>query len=196
MVIFSILFSISLANQALALGEAVIEIADNVGDSIGLGLTAKEIDHNADKALKQLFTDSSAAEKLAENAKAILIYPEIYKAGMGVGGQHGEGVLRKQGKTVAYYNTVAASYGLQLGAQSFGFAMFFMDDKSLEYLEKSEGWEVGVGPNVVIVDEGIAKTLTTTTANEDVYVFTFNEKGLMAGMGIQGSKITQIYPEK
>jgi len=96
---------------------------------------------------------------------------------------------------VAYYNTVAASYGLQIGAQSFGFAMFFMDDEALKYLNKSEGWEVGVGPSIVMVDEGMAKSLTSTTTQESVYVFTFNQQGLMAGAGIQGSKITQIYPK-
>ncbi len=86
---------------------------------------------------------------------------------MGIGGQHGEGALKKQGKTVAYYSTFAASYGLQLGAQKFGFALFFMNEESLKYLGSSEGWEVGVGPSVV-----------------------------MAGAGIQGSKITQIHPDK
>lgn len=161
-----------------------------------MGLNAAEIDREADKALKKLYQTSPAAAKLAKTAKAILIYPKILKAGLGVGGHHGEGALKKQGKTVAYYNTVAGSYGLQIGAQSFGYAMFFMDDTALKYLNSSDGWEVGVGPSIVIVDEGLAKTLTTTTAKDSVYVFTFNQAGLMAGTGIQGSKITRIHPEK
>ncbi|RKZ97166.1 MAG: twin-arginine translocation pathway signal protein, partial [Gammaproteobacteria bacterium] len=108
-----------------------------------------------------------------------------------------EGALQKQGKTVAFYNTVAGSYGLQIGAQSFGYAMFFLDDKSLESLNNDDkGWEVGVGPSIVVVDEGVAKTLTTTTRKDSVYVFIFNQSGLMAGMGIQGSKITRIHPKK
>ncbi len=194
-----IIFTISLfllSSQAFSFGEAITELADKAGKSMGIGVTATEIDREASKALNSLLKSSPAAAKLAKSAKAILIYPKILKAGMGFGGQHGEGALHKQGKTVAYYSTVAASYGLQLGAQSFGFAMFFMNDKALKYLNSSEGWEVGVGPSIVMVDEGMAKTMTSTTTTEDVYVFTFNQSGLMAGAGIQGSKITQIHPKK
>ncbi len=186
----------SFSYNAFALGEAVTEMADKIGDKMGIGLTRSQIDASASTALQQLLATSPAAKALAKEAKGILIYPEIIKAGMGVGGHHGEGVLRKNGKSVAYYNTIAGSYGLQMGAQKFGYALFFMNDKALAYLNKSEGWEVGVGPSVVIVDEGMAKTLTTTTAKKSVYVFTFNQKGLMAGMGIQGSKITKINPKK
>ncbi|MDX2503230.1 MAG: lipid-binding SYLF domain-containing protein [Gammaproteobacteria bacterium] len=192
--IFVLFFS--LYHLAFALGERVTELADKVGDSVGIGRTATEINKDTDTALNKLFKTTPAAVKLSKSAKAILIYPKILKAGIGFGGQHGEGALRKQGKTVAYYNTVAASYGLQIGAQSFGFAMFFMNDKALQYLNSSDGWEVGVGPSVVMVDEGMAKSLTTTTTKDDVYVFTFNQQGLMAGAGIQGSKITKITPEK
>jgi lipid-binding SYLF domain-containing protein len=91
---------------------------------------------------------------------------------------------------------VAASYGLQAGAQSFGYAMFLMTDEALSYLDKSEGWEVGVGPSVVVMDEGMAKSMTTSTAKEDIYAFIFGQKGLMAGIGLQGSKITRISPDK
>ena len=95
-------------------------------------------------------------------------------------------------KTVGYYKTVAASYGLQIGVQSFGYALFFMTDSSLEYLEESDGWEIGVGPSIVIVDEGFAKSLTTTTGKSDIYAFFFDQKGLMAGAGLQGTKITKV----
>jgi lipid-binding SYLF domain-containing protein len=118
------------------------------------------------------------------------------KGGLIVGGQYGEGALRKGGKTVAYYSTGGVSYGLQAGAQSFGYALFFMTESSLKYLDRSDGWEIGVGPSVVVVDEGIARNLTTTTARDDVYAFVFGQKGLMAGVGIQGSKITRIHPGK
>ena len=100
-----------------------------------------------------------------------------------------------KGRTVGYYNSLAASYGLQAGVQSFGYALFFMNKEALAYLDRSEGWEIGVGPSIVIVDAGAAKSLTTTTAKDDVYAFTFDQKGLMAGLGIQGSKITRIYPD-
>ena len=71
-----------------------------------------------------------------------------------------------------------------------------MTDSSLQYLEKSSGWEIGVGPSVVAVDKGRAKTLTTSTAKADIYAFCFGQKGLMAGLGLQGSKITKIHPDK
>jgi lipid-binding SYLF domain-containing protein len=95
---------------------------------------------------------------------------------------------------VAYYNISAASYGLQAGIQEFGYAMFLMTDSARAYIDKSKGWEIGVGPSVVVVDAGVAKSLTTTTAKDDVYAFIFSQKGLMAGIGIQGSKITRINP--
>jgi lipid-binding SYLF domain-containing protein len=89
---------------------------------------------------------------------------------------------------------LAGSYGLQAGVQEFSYAMFFMDNESLKYLDRSEGWEIGVGPSVVIVDEGMARSLTSTTIREGVYAFIFGQKGLMAGLGLQGSKISRIHP--
>ena len=160
------------------------------------GTKAAEIDKQVDLALEQLYAASPAAREIAKVAKGVLVFPSIIKAGLVVGGQYGEGALRVNGKTVGYYNTVAASYGLQIGAQSFGFAMFFMNDKALEYLDKSSGWEVGVGPSIVVVDKGAAKSFTTTTAKDDIYAFCFGQKGLMAGLGLQGSKITRIHPDK
>ena len=108
------------------------------------------------------------------------------------GAQYGEGVLRKGNKSVGYYNTVAASYGLQAGVQSFGYALFFMTEPALEYLDKSDGFELGVGPSIVVLDAGKAKTMTTTTMQNAIYAFIFDQRGLMAGMGLQGSKISRI----
>ncbi len=153
--------------------------------------TAK-LDRAVDKALKQLYSSSPAAVELSKVAKAVLVFPSILKVGLIFGGQYGEGALRIDGKTTGYYNTVTASYGLQAGAQKFGYALFFMDTASLAYLNKSEGWELGVGPSIVFVDEGMARSASTTTAHEGIYAFTFGQKGLMAGIGINGSKITKI----
>jgi lipid-binding SYLF domain-containing protein len=151
-----------------------------------------ELSREAAAALEALYARTPRAKELGAKAKGILVFPTIIKAGFIVGGQYGEGALRKGGKTVAYYNTVAASYGLQAGAQSFGYALFFMTDAALKYLDKSGGWEIGSGPSVVIVDEGMARAMTTTTLQSDVYAFFFDQKGLMAGLGLQGSKITRI----
>ena len=158
--------------------------------------SAAEIDQEVRLSLEKLYAASPAAVELAKVAKGILVFPNVVKAGLVIGGQYGEGALLVGGQTVGYYNTLAASYGLQAGAQTFGFAMFLMTSDALAYLDKSDGWEVGVGPTVVIMDEGRAKSMTTSTAKEDIYAFTFGQKGLMAGIGLQGSKITRINPEK
>lgn len=158
--------------------------------------TAGEIDRDVDSALQTLYRTTPAAKNMAKIAKGVLVFPDIIKAGLIVGGQYGEGALRVGGKTTGYYRTVAASYGLQAGAQSFGYALFFIDNEGLAYLKNSNGWEIGVGPSVVIVDEGVARSLTTTTVKSGVYAFIFQQKGLMAGIGIQGSKITKITPDK
>jgi lipid-binding SYLF domain-containing protein len=158
--------------------------------------SAAQIDSDVNYALNKLYETTPAARTLASRAKGILVFPNIVKAGLMVGAQYGSGgALRVKGRTVGYYNSVAASYGFQAGIQSFGYAMFFMNRAAMDYLNRSEGWEIGVGPSIVVVDAGIARSLTTTTAKDNVYAFIFDQKGLMAGMGLQGSKITRIYPE-
>jgi lipid-binding SYLF domain-containing protein len=158
--------------------------------------SASEIDQDVDGALKKLYAASPSAVELAPVANGILMFPDVIKGGLIVGGQYGKGALLEGGQTVGYYNTAAASCGLQAGAQEFGYAMYFMTNKALDYLKNSNGWEIGVGPSVVVVDESMARALTTTTAKEDIYVFFFAQKGLMAGLGVQGSKITQIHLDK
>jgi lipid-binding SYLF domain-containing protein len=160
-----------------------------------LAASASEINREVTAALQTLYQTTPGAKTLARQAKGIVVFPKIVKAGLIVGGQYGDGALRKKGETVGYYRSVAGSFGLQAGAQSFTYALFFMDDASLRYLEESEGWEIGTGPSVVIVDKGFAKNLSSTTARKGVYAFIFGQKGLMAGMGIQGSKITRITPD-
>jgi len=157
--------------------------------------SASELDRDAKAALAKLYQEVPGAKQLGKAAKAILVFPIIVKGGLIIGGHYGEGALRQHGKTIGYYRLTAASYGLQAGAQSFGYALFFMTDAALKYLKDSDGWEVGVGPSVVVMDEGMARSLTTTTAKDDIYAFIFGQKGLMAGLGIQGSKITRIQPK-
>lgn len=151
-----------------------------------------ELDAESKRVFEKLIAEVPAARALNERALAVLIFPSITKAGFMVGGQYGEGVLWRRGKPVAYYNTAGASYGLQAGAQKYGYAMFFMTRKGLEALDATKGFEVGVGPSVVVVDQGMGKSMTSTTITDDVYAFIFSQKGLMAGIGIQGNKITKI----
>lgn len=143
-------------------------------------------------ALAKLTADVPAAASLAQTAQGILVFPGVTKGGFIVGAFHGEGVMFKQGKIHGYYDTGGATYGLQAGIQNYGYALFFMSDSSLRYVDATEGWEIGVGPSIVIVDAGMGKSVTTTTANKDIYGFIFDQKGLMAGMGLQGSKIVRV----
>ena len=157
--------------------------------------SAAQLAGDSKAALQQLSAKVPAAKRLAKDAKAVLVFPKVRKAGLGIGGQYGEGALIQDGKVVGYYSTAGASYGLQAGAQTFGYAMFFMNDAALAQLGKNEGFEVGVGPSVVVMDEGMAKTATTTTMKDDIVAFIFGQKGLMAGVGVQGNKITKINPK-
>jgi len=152
------------------------------------------IDPESQAALNALYGLEPEAKTLAGTAKGILIFPQVSKAGFIVGAQYGKGQLIKSGRGAGHYRITAGSYGLQAGVQGFGYAMFFMTDSALAYLDKSAGFEVGVGPSIVVVDAGKAKTLTTTTGKDDVYAFIFGQKGLMAGLGLQGSKITKTGP--
>ena len=162
---------------------------------MGTAFADDGFDTDAKAALNKLYEGEPAAKLIGEKAKAALVFPNI-SGGFIVGAQYGEGALLVNGQVVAHYNSVAASYGLQAGVQAFGYAMFLMTDNALQYLHKSDGWELGVGPSIVIVDKGKAKSLTTTNLQDDVYAFIFDQKGLMAGLGLQGSKITKLDRKK
>ncbi len=177
------------------LGAILVGAAVAFVSHFAMAASAGEISRDANASLQRLYASVPSAKALGSNANAILVFPKVTKAGLGVGGQFGEGALLQKGKVVGYYKTAAASIGLQAGAQQFGYAMFFMNANALAQLNKADGFEVGVGPTVVVVDEGMAKTMTTTTAKDDIYAFIFSQKGLMAGLGIQGSKITKINPK-
>jgi lipid-binding SYLF domain-containing protein len=163
-----------------------------VSAPLTLAASRQELERDATHALQSLYTNNPAVRLLGKKAKAVLVFPNIVKAGFMFGGQMGDGVLMTKGRTAGYYNSLAASYGLQAGVQVFGYALFFMNDAALSYLDKSDGWELGVGPSIVVVDAGVGKSLTSTTITQDVYAFIFDQKGLMAGLGLQGSKITKI----
>ena len=145
------------------------------------------LDSDAKRAYNKLVASVPAAKAVAKSAVAVLVFPKITKAGFVIGGQYGEGVLMQGGKPVAYYSTAGASYGLQAGAQQFGYAMFFMNDKALKALTDTDGFEIGVGPSIVVVDQGMGKSATSITMQDDVYAFIFSQQGLMAGVGLQGN---------
>ena len=157
-----------------------------------IAASAAEINRDVDAALAGMYASVPDTRQLASRAKAVLVFPNIVKAGFLFGAQYGEGALRARGKTVGYYSSVAASYGLQAGVQVFGYALFFMSDSALNYLNTSGGFELGVGPSIVVLDEGAARALTSTTIQHDIYAVFFDQRGLMAGLGLQGSKISRM----
>ncbi|MCE9508157.1 MAG: lipid-binding SYLF domain-containing protein [Alphaproteobacteria bacterium] len=154
--------------------------------------TAQDLDRDSRQALQNLYKANPFAESLSHSAKAILVFPNIVKAGFVFGGSYGEGELIEGSKVDGYYNSVSGSWGLQIGAQSYGYVMFLMTDKALSYVRETHGWEIGVGPTVVIVDEGVAKNLSTSTLKDDAYAFIFSQQGLMAGISLEGSKVSRI----
>jgi lipid-binding SYLF domain-containing protein len=159
-----------------------------------LSPSASTIDSNVTAALNNLYAHNDAARALGGKAKAVLVFPDIKKGAFLIGAQFGFGALRQGRKTVGYYRTAAASYGFQAGVKQFGYALFFMNSSALNYLNQSGGWAIGTGPSLVVVDEGFAKSVTTSTLRSDIYAFVFNQQGLMGGVGIEGSKITQFQP--
>jgi lipid-binding SYLF domain-containing protein len=154
--------------------------------------SAAVLDRDSDQALQALYKVHPFAERLSHDAKAILVFPNVVKAGLIFGGAYGEGELKKGSKVDSYYNSVTGSWGLQAGAQSYGYVVFLMTDKAVRYVRQTHGWEIGVGPTVVVVDQGKAKNLSTSTLKDDAYAFIFDQQGLMAGVSIEGTKISRI----
>jgi lipid-binding SYLF domain-containing protein len=178
--------------SALAVGMGIVFTLS----SAALGASASEINRKVNEALTKLYQTEPGAKTLADKARGVLVFPDIVKGGFVVAGQYGDGALRKGAKTVAYYRSLAASVGFQAGAESFGYALMFMDNDSLKWLDKSDGWEIGTGPSIVVLDKGFGKNLSSTTLQKGVYAFIFSQKGLMGGIALEGTKITKIQPDK
>lgn len=159
---------------------------------IALADGSKELVSQSRAALEKLYAKAPKAKQIEEKSAGVLVFPDIVRAGLVVGGSGGKGVLFKKGKTAAYYQSGSVSVGLQAGIQSFGYAVFFTTEPALKAFENSEGWDIGTAPTVVVVDSGLARELDTTTLKSDVYAFTFDQKGLMAGIALKGQKITKL----
>ena len=125
-------------------------------------------------------------------AKGVLVFPKVYKAGIGIGGEYGEGALRIGGRTVDYYSTAAASFGFQLGAQAKSIVLIFTNEEALKKFRDSEGWKVGVDGSVALVDIGDGKAVDTTNIKDPVVGFIFGQKGLMYNLTLEGSKFTKL----
>jgi lipid-binding SYLF domain-containing protein len=177
--------------MALAVGVAATLAMSAGSASAG----AVELNAKARAALSQLYVTSNRSKEFGKMAVGILVFPRIIKAGLLVGGMSGDGVLYEHGRVAGYYNISGASWGLQAGGQTYGYAMFFMRPKALEFIHKSDGWAIGSGPSLVVVDKGFTQAGDSTTLTQDVYAMPFDAKGLMGSLSLQGTKITPIHPQ-
>jgi lipid-binding SYLF domain-containing protein len=157
-----------------------------------LAKSGKVIDIEVDESLKSFYKEIGEAKALGDKAEGILVFPSVIKAGIGIGGEYGEGALRIKGKTVDYYATAAASIGFQLGAQSKTIILMFMSKDALKNFRDSNGWEVGVDAAVALVKVGAGGSLDTTNLKKPILGFVVGQKGLMYNLTLEGSKMTKL----
>jgi lipid-binding SYLF domain-containing protein len=170
---------------------AAVTLALGAFSASAIAESEEDLNREGTQALHDLYRTNAMALDISKRAKAVLVFPKIIKAGLIFGGAYGEGELI-EGAKLEYYNSVTASWGWQAGAQSYGYVVFLMNDKAVKYVHETHGWEIGVGPTVVVVNDGVAKNLSTSSLKDDAYAFVFDQQGLMASLSIEGTKISHI----
>ena len=150
--------------------------------------TAEEIDIKVDATLKLFRSQVPGAEHYLNVAKGVLVFPTVFRAGVGVGGEYGEGAMRINGKTVEYWSTASASIGFTFGAQAKSLILIFLDEAELTKFRHSEGWRAGIDGSVAFVEWGKSENIDTINAKDPILGFAFGNKGLMANIALEGSK--------
>jgi lipid-binding SYLF domain-containing protein len=173
-------FSILLLQLGLLLSQAAI------------AASAAEINIGADATLERFKQEVSGGAQFLHKAEGVLVFPSIIKAGMVVGGEYGEGVLRIKGRNTGYFSTAGASVGFQLGAQSKSVVVVFLTRQALEKFLRSDGWKVGVDGSVAVIKWGVGEDINSTEIKDPVVGFIFSNKGLMYNLTLEGSKISRI----
>lgn len=163
---------------------------------MSLPVSAGEIRSKSLNALDSLYAKNPVARELGQKAVGIVVFPDIIQAGILAGASFGNGVLIQDGNATDFYNTSAASYGLQAGAQKVGYALMLMDEEAVASLNRSGGWSLSAAPSLVVVDKGLAASLSTATINKGTFAFFFDQKGLMGGLTLEGAKVTRIFPTR
>ena len=181
----------SFMRKSLAVSVFVLFATVTLSDS-AQAASAAQIDAKVNSTLDEFYKKVGGAKELSRKSRGTLIFPSVIKAGIGIGGEYGEGALRIKGKTVDYYNTAAASIGFQLGAQSKTMILLFMTENALSDFRNSDGWEVGVDGSVALVTIGAGGSVDTTNLKDPIIGFVFNNKGLMYNLTLEGSKMTKI----
>jgi lipid-binding SYLF domain-containing protein len=169
--------------------EGPVSASTTKGESSKSDLAAR-----SEMALNDLYAKNPATRTLGEQAKAVLVFPSILKAGLVIGGQGGNGTMFERGRPVGYYNIAGGSFGLQVGVQEFSQAYFFNTEEALKTFRETKGFQAGVGATAVAADFGANAALTSSTLQKPVVVATWSQSGIMAGATIEGAKITEINP--
>ena len=154
--------------------------------------SAKEIDVSVDVALDRFKNEVPGAKEFLNNAKGVLVIPNVIRIGFGLGGEYGEGALLIDGKTVDYYSVAAGSFGFQIGAQSKNIVIIFMDEGALTTFRDSLGWRAGVDGSVALVDYGAGGSVDSKNIQHPIVGFVFGLKGLMVNLSLEGSKFTKL----
>jgi lipid-binding SYLF domain-containing protein len=160
--------------------------------SVSQAKTAQQIDASVNAALARFMKQVRGSRELLQAAKGVLVFADVYQAGIGIGGEYGEGALRIRGKTVAYYSIAAASIGFQFGAQKKDIILVFLQDKALTNFRAKNGWQVGVDGSVVLINLGAQASIDTTKLNQPIVGFVVGQKGLMYNLTLEGSKISKL----
>ncbi len=171
---------------------AILLLMAALAPSMAAAADAREIEVSVNVALEQFKQEVKGANQFMAKANGVLIFPKVVKAGIGIGGEYGEGALRIGGKTDAYYSTAAASIGFQLGVQKKSIIIVFLTKEALSKFRKSEGWKVGVDGSVALIKVGVGGSIDTTNIKDPIVAFVFGQKGLMYNLTLEGSKFTKL----
>ena len=185
---FSKLRLVSRSAQCILIGLVLLCSA-----GMAFSATAREIDVSVEVTLERFNKEVPGAEGFMKKAKGVLIFPQVIKAGFGIGGEYGEGAMQIGGKTVEYYSTMAASIGFQLGAQTKSIILVFTKESALKAFRNSDGWKAGVDGSVALISLGMGDSLDTTNVKDPIVAFIFGQKGLMYNLTLEGSKFSKLH---
>lgn len=156
--------------------------------------TRQALNSAADATLTKLYEAAPSSRELVARARGVLIFPDVLSGSFIIGAEHGNGVLRVGDSAVGYYRTTSGSIGFQAGAQSKAMVLLFMTDDALNKFRNSSGWTVGADATVAIVNVGATGRIDTNTAKQPIVGFVMNNGGLMAGVSLEGTKISKYEP--
>ncbi|MCG1042392.1 hypothetical protein KQH60_07425 [Mycetohabitans sp. B8] len=189
---FIVTTSALLASGGLALTGCTTTTQTAASTASGNASKRQSINTSVNETLARLYTTANGSRELVAKARGVLVFPSVVSAAFIVGGQYGEGALRIGGETAGYYSTAAGSFGLQAGAQSKALIFLFMTQDSLDKFRNSEGWAVGADATVAVLKVGVNGKIDTTTATAPVQAFVLTNAGLMAGVSLEGTKVTKL----